>query len=817
MANIVKKQLKTKINGVTTDVYPYAHMETVVDDNGNTLKDTLDAINKEIDELASSADVPEGVTYIDFEESEDAGELLPVDADTLDGHNSEYFATAQSVIDTLEAAKEYNNAAYANANLYTDQKIADLINGADTTLDTLGEIAQAMKENEDVVTALDASIGKKANQAELDTHIGNDIIHITKDERSEWSAKVSQEELQAAIDSIASGETPTGNSALLNGLTSDKFMYNAQKYGNTYFGSYDLNDWKFSGCYGCVNATQGAVNYPPNTDGWGTVLVVASVGDRVFQIFQPWNKPTEMYWRALRGSDGWLDWALWNDGGNALKLNGLKAEEFVSNENLIINPEFEVGATDITNKAGGTTAIASKWTISTHSNITYSAEHTENGLKITSQNGTDGGWLNLQQVHTDFIPEDGTYTLSFYCDKPENIRQCGFATTHATVNGGGYAFKINGNVVSTTVKLTNVTGMSAFIQLLNEACDVTIKWVKLERGSVATPFIPPNKEVEKLKCSIVDMSTHWATDLNAEFGLGFKVCKYSGSTLNTPYTEGLTESANGGECMSFGFSEGFGMQVAMPAGYKKLCIRNITDGTFGEWSNSADGGNADTVGGKHEWQLVTYLGEIKDINIVKDANYPGAPYEGVINDTMADEIGLPHAYWHIKFYRHAHNNGHGFQEVKPLNSSTEVPRYRGSSGTKWSAWKTGFIPIDGSTPMSGNLKIQSGDFSTVEVRTTDVATKGKGTVEVGVNHVNLRAINDDTHKNYRSLVVNNSAREGDIKNALQFSETVNSVNTVYTVLHTGNSHPTVVTDIDIEVGATTSYADGTIIFVKETT
>lgn len=65
------------------------------------------------------------------------------------------------------------DAAYANSNYYTDEKIAGLINGAPTTLDTLKEIADAMKENESVVDALQEAIGKKANESEFDAHISD--------------------------------------------------------------------------------------------------------------------------------------------------------------------------------------------------------------------------------------------------------------------------------------------------------------------------------------------------------------------------------------------------------------------------------------------------------------------------------------------------------------------------------------------------------------------------------------------------------------------------------------------------------------------
>lgn len=75
--------------------------------------------------------------------------------------------TDTSSASTLNSAKEYNDVAYANANAYTDQKIADLINGAPTTLDTLKEIADAMTTEQSAVDALESAIGTKANKADL--------------------------------------------------------------------------------------------------------------------------------------------------------------------------------------------------------------------------------------------------------------------------------------------------------------------------------------------------------------------------------------------------------------------------------------------------------------------------------------------------------------------------------------------------------------------------------------------------------------------------------------------------------------------------
>lgn len=58
--------------------------------------------------------------------------------------------------------------SYANANEYTDERIAALINGAPSTLDTLKEIADALVENDDVVQVLHDAIESKTDQADLE-------------------------------------------------------------------------------------------------------------------------------------------------------------------------------------------------------------------------------------------------------------------------------------------------------------------------------------------------------------------------------------------------------------------------------------------------------------------------------------------------------------------------------------------------------------------------------------------------------------------------------------------------------------------------
>ncbi len=61
--------------------------------------------------------------------------------------------------------------AVTRSGTYTDRKIADLINGAPETLDTLKEIADAITENETVADAINEAIGKKADKEALGAYL----------------------------------------------------------------------------------------------------------------------------------------------------------------------------------------------------------------------------------------------------------------------------------------------------------------------------------------------------------------------------------------------------------------------------------------------------------------------------------------------------------------------------------------------------------------------------------------------------------------------------------------------------------------------
>lgn len=94
-----------------------------------------------------------------------------------------YTATEVGADPTGSSAKALNDAK-----AYADKKVADLVNGAPETMDTLKEVSDALATNKDVVDALNASIGSKANQSDLTAHTGNADIHVTAEKKKEWDS-----------------------------------------------------------------------------------------------------------------------------------------------------------------------------------------------------------------------------------------------------------------------------------------------------------------------------------------------------------------------------------------------------------------------------------------------------------------------------------------------------------------------------------------------------------------------------------------------------------------------------------------------------
>lgn len=148
------------------------------------------------------------------------------------------------------------------------------------------------------------------------------------------------------------------------------------------------------------------------------------------------------------------------DGGNADTLDGLHANEIATNPNLLINPDFKInqrGETDfsVTYHQGTPIPQSQKYTVDRW-RIMDGKANISNGKFVLS--GT------IIQVLENSIGSDFTATVSV---------ESGTAT--ASYNDSTKTFSIVGN-------------------------NAVLNWAKLEYGSIATPFIPPDPTTELLKC-----------------------------------------------------------------------------------------------------------------------------------------------------------------------------------------------------------------------------------------------------------------------------------------------------------------------------
>lgn len=110
------------------------------------------------------------------------------------------------------------DAALAQSNYYTDIKIAELIDDAPETLDTLKEISDALAENDTVMDALNEAIGTKATQSELETHVDNDIIHVTQTDKDNLNAtKAHADSTHARTDATNVEKSDTNGNIKING------------------------------------------------------------------------------------------------------------------------------------------------------------------------------------------------------------------------------------------------------------------------------------------------------------------------------------------------------------------------------------------------------------------------------------------------------------------------------------------------------------------------------------------------------------------------------------------------------------------------
>ncbi len=124
--------------------------------------------------------------------------------------------TAKDIENALGYVPEIDGV-YEQATGYTDAKIAELIDSAPETLNTLKEISDTLADNEEAMDAINAAIGEKATQLELDTHISNTVLHTTQTDKNNLATALSHaNSTHARTDATKTSKSTTNGNVLVN-------------------------------------------------------------------------------------------------------------------------------------------------------------------------------------------------------------------------------------------------------------------------------------------------------------------------------------------------------------------------------------------------------------------------------------------------------------------------------------------------------------------------------------------------------------------------------------------------------------------------
>lgn len=150
-----------------------------------------------------------------------------------------------------------------------------------------------------------------------------------------------------------------------------------------------------------------------------------------------------------------------------------------SNPNLLINPDFKI------NQRGATSYEQQGYSVDRWKiwNVTVTPS-TSGGITVKNDKYTDTGTF-IQPLEN---ATEGDSTLSCY------VTSVSGTVTMVADDNSQVILKQGLNVVHTS------KSTKTFTIFLNRGTSITLKWVKLEQGKVATEFIAPNYAEELTKC-----------------------------------------------------------------------------------------------------------------------------------------------------------------------------------------------------------------------------------------------------------------------------------------------------------------------------
>ena len=141
----------------------------------------ISAINSSIDNIKNgNAPVAEATHASTADKATNATNAENATKATQDASGNVITSTYETKVDASAKLKEAKD--------YTDEKIALLMDNSSDAIDSIMELADAMKDNADAIEALEGIASGKVSQSDFNTHVNNTDIHITTAERTNWNA-----------------------------------------------------------------------------------------------------------------------------------------------------------------------------------------------------------------------------------------------------------------------------------------------------------------------------------------------------------------------------------------------------------------------------------------------------------------------------------------------------------------------------------------------------------------------------------------------------------------------------------------------------
>ena len=186
------------------------------------------------------------------------------------------------------------------------------------------------------------------------------------------------------------------------------------------------------------------------------------------------------------------DLAIVHDGNGTKRSTLTQLSEYMgnkfSNPNLLTNPDFKINQRGQTEYAYQTSG-AIQYTVDRFRSVFLNIKTASDGL-ILNANGTNGGGGYFSQVLEDAVK--GDTILSFKVSAVSGTIE--FRNLNSADSGDTVTISSDGTY---TIKGNNTKKV---ISHLPKGSSCKIEWMKLEQGSIATPFVAPNPADELMRC-----------------------------------------------------------------------------------------------------------------------------------------------------------------------------------------------------------------------------------------------------------------------------------------------------------------------------